>query len=234
MGRALRGQNTILVLILFSIFLWNHNVAEGASDFRFCKVLAIVASPIKRVVRLLRPKSIAKGREENAARPVSKPLTKGDIEVMQAAAYSKAKSEGNDINTDIFANPIEMEVGRHFDAHGISKLTIAQHVVQLINLLENGLHEGAFHTAPLEMRVGVDGFSVHKDGSFVLLSDVDGQLVTKGQTKLHIKYVIVNDAYYDAVPRLNEAYPEVHFIRATDAPSVLAEAVRSKGPSPER
>lgn len=160
------------------------------------------------------------GYDEQIVKP--NPLTPEEIEEMRRMAHQKSKESGPDINTDLMIQNIDWRIGQRFDAHGITKIGIPNHLTQLLSLLDNGIDPNRdFHTAQLEINpenkagagvgLGTAGGTASKDGSFVIMGEIDRSLRESG-----IKYVIVNDAYYEAVQRLSEAYPGVRFIRATE------------------
>jgi hypothetical protein len=164
-------------------------------------------------------------------------LTKEEIEAMKYNAEMKPKIEGNldEVNTSFMVNEgmkdpntgeytlpfVDSDVGRAFDAHALAKVSISNQLTQLINLLDNGvdMNRGGLHTARLAKGPndppGPD-FAGSAGGSFILLSE-PGKSINEGG----IHYVLVNDAYYDGIDRLQKAYPKVKFIRADQARNEL-------------
>jgi hypothetical protein len=168
--------------------------------------------------------------EEHSRETERKKLTPEDVERLKRVAYSKEKERGGDINLDLTLADIDWKVGERFDAHGIAKISIPNQLEQLITLLEKGIDpKRPFHTAPLEVDpekktalgagFGTAGGTAYKEGSFVILGGPDAKL------KDGIKYVLVNDAYYEAVSALQKAYPDVEFIRADEVPQRLRDIV---------
>lgn len=155
-------------------------------------------------------------------------LTASEKEEMKWTAHNKMKKEGSlNVNLDFMLNRIDPEIGRRLNAHGISKLSIPEQLNSLLTLLENGVdREKEFHTAPLALRPddprGTDsaGGTAFKDGSFIILGNLDALIIDQG-----IKYVLVNDAYYEAIPKLQSAYPEYMFIRADE---ILKKEIENK------
>ncbi|MBU0597024.1 hypothetical protein KKA94_02575 [Patescibacteria group bacterium] len=172
-------------------------------------------------------------KSSGAEKVERKTLRPDDLERLRRTAYSKEKqaiAEGDVVNLDLDLAQIDWKVGERFDAHGLAKISIPNQLTQLVKLLEQGIDpKRPFHTAPLEVEpekkaalgaaLGTAGGTAYKEGSFVLLSNPDGQLMDG------IKYVIVNDAYYEALDELQAAYPDVEFIRADETPKRLQEIV---------
>jgi hypothetical protein len=135
---------------------------------------------------------------------------------------------GADVNTDASIHKVPMEVGKYYDAHGVSTGSVGKDLDGLINILDNGVDSTrAFHTAPLmgENLSGLGGASdgAFKNGSFILLGD-KGQLIKDSG----VKSVIVNDAYYGMINDLQKAYPDVHFVKANEAPKSLEVLANGK------
>lgn len=152
------------------------------------------------------------------------PLTAKEINEIQQKARNKTRIEGN---IDLMIHRVDWKIGQRFDAHGLAKIGVANQLQQLLNLLENGINPNKpFYTAPLETNpdskdglgagMGTGGGTAYKDGSFIVLGEIDEKIEQSG-----IKYVAVNDAYYDSMERLQEAYPEVNFIKADELNNVL-------------
>lgn len=152
-----------------------------------------------------------------------------ELDKLARIAYEKAKTEGyENVNTDIMRTRIEMnpEIGEKFDAHGITKVSMAYQLRALVNLLENGVDPNKnFHTAPLELKLenrgggpNSSGAVASGDGSFIVLGAPGKPIAESG-----IKYVIVNDAYYSAMDAFKRGYPQVEFIRADQMAKRLAK-----------
>lgn len=85
-----------------------------------------------------------------AQSPKPEPLTEADIATMQNDAQKYSKAELGDINTDLMIHGVDGDIGERFDAHGITKVMITDHINQLVALIENGIDPNRpFHTAPL-------------------------------------------------------------------------------------
>lgn len=164
----------------------------------------------------------------------AKPLTTKEVEEIKRNAYAKVKQgEGN---FDLMINTVDWEVGQRFDAHGLAKESVPAQLRQLLDLIEKGIDpDKPFHTAPLEINpnkkaamgagLGTAGGTAYKDGSFIILGEIDRKIQQSG-----IKYIAVNDAYYDSIPRLQEAYPQVQFIRADKLNETLKEIAEKNSP----
>ena len=171
-------------------------------------------------------------RQELGVQLTPEPLQEADVQKLQAEAWKRAKGN-NDVNLDMMLTTIDWQIGQHFDAHGIAKISITDQLRQLITLLEKGIDPNRpFHTAPLEVNpnlkaqvgagLGTAGGTSRNDGSFIILGDVDRPL------KKGIRYVIVNDAYYEGVDRLQRAFPLITFMRADQANDRLREIIDRK------
>jgi hypothetical protein len=161
-----------------------------------------------------------------------------------AERYFAAKARGEQAEEfnqtlEFGGKRIDWRLGEHFDAHGIAKGMPEAQLRSLLNLLDNGIDPSReFSTAPLEVDPDsaarhdgrTAGGSAYKSGSFVVL----GAPGTKEHPSLGIvrggiKAVIVNDAYFHAVDRLQQAYPDVKFIRADKVNEGLQELMDAVG-----
>lgn len=141
------------------------------------------------------------------------------------ALYKKAFPNGKvptDCNLDayVYVAMLPENIGSKFDAHGIAKISVPDHLAQLNKLLTDGINPARpFHTAPLVASaprgvgagIGTSG-SAYRDGSFILVGD-KGKLIEDSG----IKHVIVNDAYYNIISDLQRKFPDVNFVRADNA-----------------
>jgi len=112
---------------------------------------------------------------------------------------------------------ISNKTASQYDAHGIAK---GDNLENLVSLLDKGLKKGkSFHTTkyvePIGSRTGLGSFGgAYKDGQFVLLSE-KGQMLVQGG-KLKPSAVIVNESAYKVIPKLQERYPHIKFIKANE------------------
>jgi hypothetical protein len=60
-------------------------------------------------------------------------------------------------------------------------------------------------------------------GDFILLSEPASTINSAG-----VKYVLVNEHFYGAIPTLQKRYPNVRFIRADEATEELPEILQEK------
>jgi len=161
-----------------------------------------------------------------------KPLTTEEVKEIERNAYAKVKQGQG--NLDLMINFIDWEIGQRFDAHGLAKKSVPAQLWQLLNLIEKGIDpDRPFHTAPLEVDpelraglgtgLGTGGGTTYKDGSFIILGEIDQKINQSG-----IRYIAVNDAYYDSISRLQEAYPQVQFIRADELNDILKKIAEKK------
>ncbi len=122
---------------------------------------------------------------------------------------------------------VDPQIGQRFDAHGIDTLS-ADGIQRLNDLLVNGVDPSRpFFTAQLSSEPNSGAVSPRDTGSFILIGKPDQQIKDGG-----IGGVIVHEAYYDAIPRLQEAYPGVKFIRADQMTEGLSEMLKPAA-SPE-
>ena len=172
--------------------------------------------------------------QEEAEWKEPKPLSEIEIEQIKRTAYGKYKEAFGDVNTDLMIQAIDWQIGQRFDSHGIAKASIPEQFNQLLNLLNNGIDpDKPFYTAPLEVNpddkagigagLGTAGGTSYKDGSFVLLGKPDNPITESGFCG-----VIVNDAYYEAIERLSEAFPSIAFIGADQINERLREIVTNQ------
>lgn len=125
----------------------------------------------------------------------------------------------HDPNCDalVFVNTIPTEIASQFDAHGIAKGLVTDHLVSLNKILSEGIDKSRnFHTAPLLAKtqgvgagLGTSG-SAYKDGSFILVSGKSKRLEDGIET------VIVNDAYYKIIDDLRQRFNGINFVKAED------------------
>lgn len=129
---------------------------------------------------------------------------------------------GSNQDISIMASALPESVGRQFDAHGIAQGT-GPDLDNLINLLDNGVNPNrTFYSARLSDKGELSPFT---GGSFVAMSGPGQTLKGSG-----IKNVIVNDAYYEAIPELRQRYPNVNFIRADEAMNELPKLTTGTQP----
>lgn len=126
-------------------------------------------------------------------------------------------------NLDAMLNLKLGDTGMLFDSHGISKVSIPEHLSQLNTLLTKGIDKTKnFYTAPLDIpdniragagaAMGTSSGCAVRDGSFIITSGKGKSLVNDG-----IENVIVNDAYYKIIDDLRARFPQINFIRADEA-----------------
>ena len=157
-------------------------------------------------------------------------LTEADIREIhiKASHYIMNQRKGNSIFMPraLMDNVGELPVGigERFDAHGMAKGDELNH---LNYLLSNGIYpKRKFHTCPLRMGdmgagVALGASGVYDTGAFIVLSGVDKQIREDG-----IKYVLVNEHYYEGIPLLQEKFPNIGFIKASDMKESLAQIVK--------
>lgn len=123
---------------------------------------------------------------------------------------------------------VDPQIGQRFDAHGIDTLS-ADGIQRLNDLLVNGIDpDRPFFTAQLSSEPNSGAVSPRDTGSFILIGKPDQQIKDGG-----IGGVIVHEAYYDAIPRLQEAFPDIKFIKASEANNSLTEMASSAKPPTE-
>ena len=124
---------------------------------------------------------------------------------------------------------IDGEIGQHFDAHGISKVSIFTQYKNLINILDNGIDKNkTFYTAPFEIpndkrqamasAMGTSGGTAYKDGLAILISGYNQSIQENG-----IKYVFINDIYNDIVDNLQKIYPNYRIHKLSEQKAILEQ-----------
>lgn len=124
-------------------------------------------------------------------------------------------------NQDLNLMKIPKDVGSQYDAHGMAK-GLGNDLDNLQTLLKNGIdNKKPFYSGRLSDEGHQSPFT---NGSFVVTAGKGETLKANG-----IENVIVNDAYYHAIPDLQKEFPNVKFIRADEASQKLGSAI-----SPQR
>lgn len=114
---------------------------------------------------------------------------------------------------------INPELGRRFQAHGIAKGRITEQLRSFNQLLAKGIDKSKpFYSTPLRMSDeeeasvagAVGAVGPYDTGSFILVSQLDRQ-ISDG-----IGAVLVNEHYYHAIPTLQQRFPDIKFIKASE------------------
>lgn len=220
----LNGKSSIGKKAPFS--LKNPYILEAIPESKLAEMSMFEGKKLRTVCRILDDKDGYKIIERYNRIRFKQPKGFSDDEL--TALYKKAFNNNgktpspleNNIDAMVYLNNLPESIGSKFDAHGIDKISVTDHLKQLNRLLTNGIDsKKAFHTAPLVAPIpkgvgaglGTSG-SAYRGGSFILVSD-KGQLIEQSG----IKHVIVNDAYYNIISDLQRKFPDVNFVRADDA-----------------
>lgn len=150
-------------------------------------------------------------------------FSQNEIKNLYQKAFNGVKvPSGVNYDAFVYLNNLKPEIASKFDAHGLAKIGVADQLVQLNNLLSKGIDKKRpFYTAPLAVAkdaagigsgLGTAGGHAYRDGSFIIVSAKNKSLRDDG-----IKYVIVNDAYYNIIDDLAKKFPAQKFIRADEA-----------------
>ena len=126
--------------------------------------------------------------------------------------------------------PVQGEVGMHFDAHGIDK---GNQLESLLRLLEGGVDPSRdFYTAPFEVTdearkamaaaVGTSGGTAYKGGLAVVTGGYNESIQEGG-----IKHVFINDVYKDIIPVLQERFPDVQVHALSEQRAVLGQEAQA-------
>ncbi|QQG44127.1 MAG: hypothetical protein HYW86_04690 [Candidatus Roizmanbacteria bacterium] len=125
-----------------------------------------------------------------------------------------------------FRNQLSVDIGERFDAHGLAK----GDELRILNyLLSHGISpERPFHTCPLRAENEVDiaalgAVGPYDNGAFIVLGDVDRLIDDSG-----IRSVLVNEQYYNAVPLLQQKFPKIDFIKASEMTTALSQLIKNK------
>jgi len=121
---------------------------------------------------------------------------------------------------------LDPAVGVNFNGHGMVKGTWTDQLTSLDDILTNGpSRDRILYEMPLrgvEAYGGAFGAARPFDtGGFILTSAPTSSIAESG-----VKYVLVNDHFYDAIPELQAAYPHVTFIRADEIATRLAQILQ--------
>ena len=148
----------------------------------------------------------------------------------QALSYLREKRRENPLFDPLelhnFREKLPAKIGEHFDAHGLAK---GNELTFLNYLLSHGINPNRpFYTCPLKTDNEV-GFAAafgaagpYDNGAFIVLSGVDKTIQDDG-----IELVLVNEHYYSAIPVLQEKFPHIKFIKASEMVDALAKEIRS-------
>lgn len=128
------------------------------------------------------------------------------------------------------------EVGLRFDAHGIAK---GNNFDSLINLLTNGVDQTRPFSSmslieDMQAAVAAGAASPYTDGGIIVVGPVkgrerssadEGMIVDRQKKTTNIQYVVLGQRYYSAIPRLEQAFPKVKFVKASEMAQVLGKEV---------
>lgn len=124
---------------------------------------------------------------------------------------------------------VDDNVGKHFDAHGISK---THELTNLLDILTHGIDKSRpFYSAPFDIPadekyvlgagLGTSGGTAYKDGLAILVSRYDGSLTTDG-----ISAVFINDVFGGLIPILRQAFPQYRFYPLSEQKRILETEAR--------
>ena len=149
-------------------------------------------------------------------------FSKEELKNLYQKAFGSSKvPSGVNYDAFVYLNDLNPEIASKFDAHGLAKIGVADQLAQLNTLLSKGIDKNrAFFTAPLAVTesagagagLGTAGGHAYRDGSFIVVGAKNKLIQNDG-----IKYVIVNDAYYNIIDDLAKRFPNQEFIRADKA-----------------
>ena len=150
-------------------------------------------------------------------------FNKEELHKLCQKAFNGTKvPSGVNYDAFVYLNDLNPQIASRFDAHGLAKIGVADQLSQLNNLLSKGIDKKRqFFTAPLAVAddaagigagLGTAGGHAYRDGSFIVVAAKDKKLANDG-----IRYVIVNDAYYNIIDDLAKRFPSQQFIRADKA-----------------
>lgn len=218
----LNGKSSMGKKALFS--LKNPYILEAIPESKLAEMSMFEGKKLNTVCRILDDKDGYKVIERY--NKIKSKQTKGFSDGELAALYKKAckydkqpSPFSNNDDAKVYLSFLPESIGSKFDAHGITKNPIEDHLSQLNNLLTKGIDKSRnFHSAPLVGNpglgpgLGTAGGSAYRDGSFIIVSDKSKTLLDDG-----IKHVIVNDVYYDIIKDLQAKFLNVNFVRADQA-----------------
>ena len=149
--------------------------------------------------------------------------------------------DNDSLTNDMFIEPhlysVSPDIGKHFEGHGITKVSLSYQFDSLINFLDNGIDKnkkfctapycaGNAHKAGSGAGLGTGSGECYKDGPFVLLGGYDENMTEKG-----IKYVVLNKPFYKQRDKLQAAYPDVIFVNMKDLNEILTKETNDKNPN---
>ena len=129
---------------------------------------------------------------------------------------------------------VDPEIGKHFQAHGIAKGTIGEQLRSLNQLLGRGIDkEKPFYTTALRLAdeeeaalAGAVGtLGPYEGGSFIVISEPDRSI------KDGVGGVVVNEHFYNTIPKLEERFPGVEFIKASELANTLKRLLSAESKS---
>ncbi|OGF26288.1 hypothetical protein A2303_03770 [Candidatus Falkowbacteria bacterium RIFOXYB2_FULL_47_14] len=135
-------------------------------------------------------------------------------------------------NFSFYFNPVDWNVGSKFEGFGIATDDPTADLDLLLAVIKEPFPDiprlaplSADPQSGLAFKTGIgtgDG-TVYKGGSFIVLGG-PGLPINEG-----VKFVLINDVYYGAIPVLASVFPEVEFIRANRANEKLKTALENGG-----
>jgi len=175
------------------------------------------------------------------------PLTQEEIAELKKSAHQKAREydteeqsaflshEANTPTTlQLERSKLGDEIGQKFRAHGIAK---SRQLDSLLNLLDNGINtKKPFYTADLfrsdesEISGAVGAAGPYDTGGFIVLGEPRRASQAIGSNdipKTGVAGVLVNREWYDAIPPLEKAHPNIKFIRADRMKEELQQWVKA-------
>ena len=137
-------------------------------------------------------------------------------------------------NFSFYFNAVDWNMGSKFEGFGIAADDPTADLDLLLAVIEEPFSDmPQLRTAPLsadpqsglafKTGIGTGDGTVYKGGSFIVLSG-PGLPISEG-----IRFVLVNDIYYGAIPVLAPIFPGVEFIRADEADEKLKTALENGG-----
>ncbi len=170
----------------------------------------------------------------------SKQLTEEKILELVEFAYRKTKSFDEEEQALLLDHRIDIEtnlliersklpdsIGMRFRAHGIAKGTTASQLRSLLNLLDGKFDRTKpLYTSDLkrsdenEISGAIGAAGPYDTGGFIIVGEPKKLHQPISETKdipeTGVRGVLVNREWYEAIAALQNAYPEVKFIRADE------------------
>ncbi len=179
--------------------------------------------------------------------PYTGQLNKDSFDQIVNAAYTQLKNpDQSALGLHALAfhrSELPTEIGKRFNAHGISKGRLDDQLRSLLNFLDNGAQGSRLYQNLLKSNTetqtafaaGASG--PYDTGGFIILGQPSPSFETIPPTihdpekGTNISAVLVNEPFYQAIPTLQQQYPNTRFIKAQDLEPQLSQILQQTEPN---